>query len=223
MAFSLDPTVLGHLLLLQGTLPAAPDAERLAELLGHGLEQVPGVADAVVCVGGVVYPADSPEADAAAAAARRPEDEREWADGCVCPPGACPLDGQGRRRFSLRTSREVYGALFLHLADDPVDLQRSRQSPVDVYVACVGPDAERYALTGADILRDICRVEIDTSGRSLKAQAKAANQRLARVLLIAGDEEIDQRVFQLKHLDTGEQRPVDRDHILTAVREVLEQ
>ncbi len=136
-------------------------------------------------------------------------------DGLVEQCGGPPTPGIG---FSLGVERTL-----LHLADDPVDLQRSRQSPVDVYVACVGPDAERYALTGADILRDICRVEIDTSGRSLKAQAKAANQRLARVLLIAGDEEIDQRVFQLKHLDTGEQRPVDRDHILTAVREVLEQ
>ena len=29
--------------------------------------------------------------------------------------------------------------------------------------------------------------------------------------------------FQLKRLDTGEQRPVPRDAILTAVREVLEQ
>ena len=74
-----------------------------------------------------------------------------------------------------------------------------------------------------DLLRDVCRVEIDLSGRSLKAQAKAANQRLARVLLVAGDEEIAAGQFQLKRLDTGEQQPVSRDAILTAVREVLEQ
>ena len=136
-------------------------------------------------------------------------------DGLIEQCGGPPTPGIG---FSVGVERTL-----LHLADDPVDLQRSRQSVVDVYVACVGPDAERYALTGADILRDICRVEVDTSGRSLKAQAKAANQRLARVLLIAGDEEIEQKVFQLKQLDTGAQRAVARDHILTAVREVLEQ
>jgi len=136
-------------------------------------------------------------------------------DGLIEQCGGPPTPGIG---FSVGVERTL-----LHLADEPVDLQRSRQSVVDVYVACVGPDAERYALTGADILRDICRVEVDTSGRSLKAQAKAANQRLARVLLVAGDEEIEQKVFQLKQLDTGEQRAVARDHILTAVREVLEQ
>ena len=136
-------------------------------------------------------------------------------DGLIeqCGGPATPAVG-----FSLGVERTL-----LHLADEPVDLQRSRQSVVDVYVACVGAAAERYALASADILRDICRVEIDTSGRSLKAQAKAANQRLARVLLVAGDEEIEQKSFQLKQLDTGEQRAVPRDQILTAVREVLEQ
>jgi len=111
----------------------------------------------------------------------------------------------------------------LHLNDDPVDLQRSRQSVVDVYIACIGDKAQRYALASGDILRDICRVEIDTSGRGMKAQAKAANQRLARILLIVGDEEINDDIFQLKNLGSGEQQSVPRDHILTAVREVLEQ
>ncbi len=120
--------------------------------------------------------------------------------------------------FSLGVERTL-----LHLGDDPVDLQRSRQSVVDVYVACRGDGAERFALAHTDLLRDICRVEIDLSGRSLKAQAKGANQRLARILLIVGDEEIDADEFQLKLLDTGEQRPVPRDQILTAVREVLGQ
>jgi len=111
----------------------------------------------------------------------------------------------------------------LHLGDDPVDLQRSRQSVVDVYVACLGAGAEQYALVHADILRDICRMEIDLSGRSTKAQAKSANQRRARILLVAGEEEIASGTFQLKNLDTGEQQPVPRDAILTAVREVLGQ
>jgi histidyl-tRNA synthetase len=119
--------------------------------------------------------------------------------------------------FSLGVERTL-----LHLAEEPVDLQRSRQSVVDVYVACVGDPAQRYALAHADILRDIARVEIDLSGRALKAQAKGANLRLARVLLVAGDEEIATATFQLKNLTTGEQRPVACDEILTAVREVLE-
>jgi histidyl-tRNA synthetase len=136
-------------------------------------------------------------------------------DGLVAQCGGPDTPAVG---FSVGIERTL-----LHLDDEPVDLQRSRQSVVDVYVACHGDGAERYALTWTDLLRDVCRVEIDVSGRSLKAQAKSANQRLARVLLVVGDEEMNSACFQLKQLDTGEQRPVPRDGILTAVREVLEQ
>ncbi|MDD5720442.1 MAG: histidine--tRNA ligase [Candidatus Krumholzibacteria bacterium] len=120
--------------------------------------------------------------------------------------------------FSLGIERTL-----LHLDEDPVDLQRSRQSVVDVYVACSGETAQRYALVHADILRDIARVEIDLSGRGLKAQVKGANLRLARILLVVGDNEVRERVFQFKNLATGTQEPVPRDEILRAVREVLEQ
>ncbi len=136
-------------------------------------------------------------------------------DGLIGQCGGPETPGIG---FSVGIERTL-----LHLNDDPVDLQRSRQSVVDVYIACIGDKAQRYALASGDILRDICRVEIDTSGRGMKAQAKAANQRLARLLLIAGEDEINDDTFQLKNLGTGEQQSVPRDHILTAVREVLEQ
>ncbi|MEZ4387637.1 MAG: histidine--tRNA ligase [Candidatus Krumholzibacteriia bacterium] len=129
--------------------------------------------------------------------------------------GGPPTPGIG---FSLGVERTL-----LHLADPVPDPQRSRQSVVDVYVACIGRDAQRYALAITDLLRDICRVEIDITDRALKAQARAANQRLARVLLVAGEEELATRRFQLKNLATGEQETVAADHILTAVREVLEQ
>ena len=111
--------------------------------------------------------------------------------------------------------------VLLHLDDDPVDPQRSRQSPVDVYVACAGGESARYGLAAADRLRGVCRVEVDTTGRSLKAQAKSANLRRARILLVAGGDEMAQDTMQLKNLDTGEQEPVARKALLTAVREVL--
>jgi len=120
--------------------------------------------------------------------------------------------------FSVGVERTL-----LHLNDDIPDPQRSRQSVVDVYVACLGSAAQRYALLKTDLLRDICRVEIDITDRSLKAQARGANQRLARLLLVAGDEEMQNEQFQLKNLATGEQTAVASDQILTAVREVLEQ
>jgi len=119
--------------------------------------------------------------------------------------------------FSMGIERTL-----LHLNDDPVDLQLSRQSIVDIYVACKGLEAQRYGFVSADILRGICRVEVDTSDRSLKAQAKSANLRRARFLLTVGEDEIRNDQLQLKNLETGEQKPVVRAQLLTTVREVLE-
>jgi histidyl-tRNA synthetase len=109
----------------------------------------------------------------------------------------------------------------LHLGEEPVDFQRSRQSVVDVYVACADVAAQRYGFVGTEILRGAYRVEVDTTGRSFKAQTKTADQRCARVLLVAGEDEITGGTFQLKNLETGVQYPVDQEQILTAVREVI--
>ena len=49
-------------------------------------------------------------------------------------------------------------------------------------------EAQRLALECADRLRGCCRVEVDTTGRSFKAQAKSANLRRARFLLAVGEE-----------------------------------
>jgi histidyl-tRNA synthetase len=119
--------------------------------------------------------------------------------------------------FSIGIERTL-----LHLNDDPVDPQRSRQSMVDIYVACKGLEAQRFGFVSADILRGYCRVEVDTSDRSLKAQAKSANLRRARFLLTVGEDEIRDDNLQLKNLETGEQKPVARKQLLAAVREVLE-
>ena len=119
--------------------------------------------------------------------------------------------------FSIGVERTI-----MHLNDEPIDPQRSRQSPVDVYVACVGTPAQRYGCVNADLLRGFCRVEVDTTGRSLKAQAKSANLRRARLLLVVGDDEVAADNLQLKFLDTGEQKSVAREKLLATVREVLE-
>jgi histidyl-tRNA synthetase len=110
----------------------------------------------------------------------------------------------------------------LHLGDETVDPQRSRQSTVDVYVAALDEPAQRYALAAADLLRGYCRVEVDTTGRALKAQIKSANLRRARLLLVAGEQEQAAETLQMKDLATGEQATAARSQLLAAVREVLE-
>ncbi len=119
--------------------------------------------------------------------------------------------------FSMGVERAIR-----HLYPDAVDPQRSSQSAVDVYMVCLDAAAQRYALANSDLLRGVCRVEVDTTGRGAKAQMKSANLRGARVVLLAGADEVSTDQFQLKILATGHQEAVERDKVLSAVREVLD-
>jgi len=135
-------------------------------------------------------------------------------DGLVARCGGPETPAVG---FSIGIERVIR-----HLYEDVVDPQRSRQSPVDVYMVCLGSAAETYALRHSDFLRGVCRVEVDTSGRSAKAQMKSADSREAKVVLIAGDDEIAGGTFQLKNLQSGHQEAVAHDAVLSMVREVLD-
>lgn len=119
--------------------------------------------------------------------------------------------------FSIGIERTL-----LHLDDTPFDAQRSRQSQVDVYVSCTDTAAQEYALSHADSLRGLCRVEIDTTGRSLKAQAKSANLRRAKVMLVVGEQEVQAGTIQLKNFATGEQTQVAVNSLSAAVQKVME-
>ncbi len=119
--------------------------------------------------------------------------------------------------FSIGIERTL-----LHLDDTPFDAQRSRQSPVDVYVACTDVEAQQFALIQVEALRKTCRVEIDTTGRSLKAQAKSANLRQAKIMLVVGEQEVQTDTIQLKNFANGEQKQVACSSLSAAVREVME-
>lgn len=134
-------------------------------------------------------------------------------DGLIEQCGGDPTPAIG---FSLGIERTIR-----HLYAEPLDPQRGRQSQIDVYMVCLGVQAQQYALVHADLLRGFCRVEVDVTDRAAKSQMKTADSRGARVVLIAGDQEIAQRVFQLKDLGSGAQNPVGCGDVLNAVREVL--
>ncbi len=120
--------------------------------------------------------------------------------------------------FSIGIERTL-----LHLDDTPVDLQRSPQSAVDVYVVCRSIAAQQAGFAVADQLREFCRVEVDTTGRALKAQAKSAHLRQARVMLTVAEDELATGTLMMRNLDTGKQESVARDAIPATVREVIEE
>jgi histidyl-tRNA synthetase len=127
--------------------------------------------------------------------------------------GGTPTPAIGFSVGIERTIRRLY--------PQEIDPQRSRQSLVEVYVACMGDIAQQYGFAHADILRGICRVEVDTTGRAVKSQLKSADQRGAQVVLIVGEEEVSANIFQLKNLESGMQYPVAKGEVLDAVKEVL--
>lgn len=134
-------------------------------------------------------------------------------DGLVEQCGGAPTPAIG---FSIGVERTI-----AHLYEEAIDPQLSRQSVVDVYVACLGTPAQSFGLVHADLLRQVCRVEVDTTGRALKAQVKSADLRQARIMLLAGEDEVERGEFQLKDLGSGAQHAVPAGELLPAVREVL--
>ena len=135
-------------------------------------------------------------------------------DGLIAQCGGPPTPAIGFSMGVERTLRLLY--------PDAVDFQRSRQSPIDIYMVCLEDAAQDYALQHADRLRGICRVEVDTSCRGAKAQMKSAHVRQAKLVVIAGGDEMAGNTFQIKDLGTGEQEETACDELLSRVREVLD-
>ena len=62
---------------------------------------------------------------------------------------------------------------------------------------------------------------MDFLGRSLKAQLKQANRQQARFALLLGEEEQANQQVQLKDLETGEQRLVNAQEAINAIKEEM--
>ena len=81
-----------------------------------------------------------------------------------------------------------------------------------LYIAAMG---ERAALEASSIAQNLrmsdIPVEIDTCGRSLKAQMKYAGKIGAQYTVVIGDDELDKGVFALKDMVTGEVKEMNAE------------
>ena len=77
---------------------------------------------------------------------------------------------------------------------------------------------ERAALEASSIAQSLRAsdfpVEIDTCGRSLKAQMKYAGKLGAQYTVVLGDNEIDAGVYTLKNMQTGEEKQIAADDFI---------
>ena len=74
-----------------------------------------------------------------------------------------------------------------------------------VFLIPIGEKAETVAIKALCALRDKnINAETDLNGRSVKAQMKYADKLKAKYTLVFGDDEIENDLFRLKNMETGE-------------------
>ncbi|MBN2170562.1 MAG: histidine--tRNA ligase [Candidatus Krumholzibacteriota bacterium] len=97
-------------------------------------------------------------------------------------------------------------------------LAASERRSYGAYLSLMTPAAEPHAARIAARLRRAIPVEVDFTGRSLKAQLKTANQRGVRFAIILGPDEIDARSATLKDLDSGVQKTLPESDLLELIQ-----
>ncbi|MEK6607023.1 MAG: histidine--tRNA ligase [Myxococcota bacterium] len=94
--------------------------------------------------------------------------------------------------------------------------------PIDAFVVAIGEGARRWSLAAADRLRrGGLAVELDHRGGSVKSQMRRADKLGARIVIVAGDDELARQAAKLKVMSTGEQREVAEGELLSAIRHAL--
>jgi histidyl-tRNA synthetase len=87
-------------------------------------------------------------------------------------------------------------------------------SPLDVYICTMGEKASPISMNWLYKLRkNGLRVDRDFLNRSIKAQMRDAHRQSARIVLLIGDNEIENKSFSVKDMDSGKQSDVSFDKI----------
>ncbi len=187
--------VLGRLLVTQQTLDTFPDVEGMAEFLRSMLRDVPGIADALICLHGRTLPTSSVNARIAP---RCPNVDNH--------PGFTPRcslnDRPGLRRLAIRTQNHAFGCLQLVVGDE------TQSQPYTPFLVNLG-----HMIATVLESRDNVRVlaertrELEMANRSLRRA-----QRIARL----GSWELDltsnvltwsDELFRILEIDPLEQQP----------------
>jgi len=78
--------------------------------------------------------------------------------------------------------------------------------PLDIYLCPMGEKASFSSMTWLSKLRKLgFRVDRDFLNRSVKAQMRDAHRQKARIVLLIGDNEIENKSFSVKEMESGQQ------------------
>jgi histidyl-tRNA synthetase len=85
-----------------------------------------------------------------------------------------------------------------------------------VFIAALGPEAQRWSLRQAlELRRSGVSVELDFLNRSLKSQMREADRLQVKHVVIVGDNEVKSRTAMIKNMKTGEQESISFDQVTT--------
>lgn len=133
-------------------------------------------------------------------------------NGLVRELGGPDLPGIG---FALGLER-------LLLALDTLGIKESAQSGIDAFIAVMNGKYESPALR---ILNEIRRAGIradkDYTGRSGKAQMKYADKLGAKLVILIGDEEMEQGFLTLRNMENKEQLRVENEQLINTIKQIM--
>ena len=98
---------------------------------------------------------------------------------------------------------------------DVAGVQLEEIAPIDVFLVTLGENARREALGWIHKLRKSqIKTDLDFLSRSVKAQFREANRQNARFVLVLGDDELREKRFSVRFMQTSEQIDVPFDKII---------
>lgn len=133
-------------------------------------------------------------------------------DGLVSACGGPELPGIG---FALGMER-------LLLAMDSLSDQQWPDERLDIFLAVLDERYSSQAMDTLDGLRQAgFKADRDYNGRSMKAQMKYADKLRARIVMLMGEDEINQGYYTLRNMITGEQTRVAQGELIPRLKEIL--
>ena len=124
-------------------------------------------------------------------------------DGLIAAVGGSATPGIG---FALGVER-----LFMELQAQEV--QMPLPQPARLFIAVAGNHADEAARLCSRLRRSGIYAEVDTMGRSLKAQMKYAGKSGAAAVLVLGDDEVNSGTGRLRDLASGQEIEVALDQL----------
>ncbi len=99
------------------------------------------------------------------------------------------------------------------------EIPQSEIIDCDIYIITIQKNSMKTGMVIARQLRQAgFQVEIDFLRRSMKSQFREANKKGARFTIILGEEELKRNEVSIKNMETGDQKTVEPDSILTILQ-----